>query len=648
MKKKLILIMVLFASIPLLLYSAFSFYTNGKQLQENANELSLGNVRAVRYEVSQLVNQNLDALRILAASGTFRGAVVQPEAASEALRAVGSVHAEGVFTYADLSGQQRARSDGLDFTNVADREYFIQAVNGGKPVVSEVIVARATGSKIIVLAVPVLDQNNKVTGVLTDNLDLSSLSDYVKALSNDGNTAFILDRDGKMLAHPDPSRIDEELGQEAYVLDGLQGNTDTVVLGSGSSKKMLSYIYDNQTGWLIVNEQSYDEVMAQNNSVMRQSLALLVVVLIVAAGGGYWFANRIAKPILHLAALTSEAAKGDLTLQVSVRDKHEIGKLADSFNHMIQNLRQLVRQVGDNSANVAASAEQLTASASQTSKATEQVARITEEVASGTERQVNMLRESVQDAQNISAGVRLSADNSQNVSTLAADTLAQSEQGHGSIQAAVQQMNGINRTVNELAVVIKELGERSQEIGEIIGTMTGIASQTNLLALNAAIEAARAGEHGRGFAVVAGEVRKLAEQSSHSAERITDLIRLIQQKTATAVGSMEAGIGEVEAGLDAVRSAGDAFNRIEKSIRQVSSQISEVSVSSQQISVNTEQVVQSFGAMMEVFELTASGTQNVSAATEEQLATMEEIASSASLLSTMADELQSIIAKFKV
>jgi methyl-accepting chemotaxis protein len=116
-------------------------------------------------------------------------------------------------------------------------------------------------------------------------------------------------------------------------------------------------------------------------------------------------------------------------------------------------------------------------------------------------------------------------------------------------------MRLIHDTVQDLSKVIRGLGERSKEIGEIVAVITKISSQTNLLALNAAIEAARAGEHGRGFAVVADEVRKLAEQSAQSAQQISELITHIQKETLNAVQSMDQATKEVQSGLDVVDSA---------------------------------------------------------------------------------------------
>lgn len=209
-------------------------------------------------------------------------------------------------------------------------------------------------------------------------------------------------------------------------------------------------------------------------------------------------------------------------------------------------------------------------------------------------------------------------------------------------------MNSINQTVTGLANVVKGLGERSKQIGQIIEVITGIAEQTNLLALNAAIEAARAGENGRGFAVVADEVRKLAEQSAQSAQQISMLITAIQQETNEAVQSMEMATKEASNGIVVIHTAGESFVEIKNAIEEVAVQIQEVSASVQQMSAGAEQIVQSMQLVSKIAESAASGTQEVSAATEEQLASMQEISASAVSLSKMAEELQQLIQKFKI
>ncbi|BCJ88332.1 methyl-accepting chemotaxis protein [Effusibacillus dendaii] len=340
--------------------------------------------------------------------------------------------------------------------------------------------------------------------------------------------------------------------------------------------------------------------------------------------------------------------EGDLTKQLEIKTKDELGDLAASFNKMLSSLRFLIRQVGESSEQVAASTEQLTASAEQTSKATEQITAIISEVTVGTETQAVNVDHSVKAMADLSAGIEQISVNAQRVAATAEHASKASTEGRQSIKSAIDQMHLISNTVNNLAQVIRELGDRSKEIGNIVEVITGIAEQTNLLALNAAIEAARAGEHGRGFAVVADEVRKLAEQSAESAHQITDLISTIQVETGKAVDSMESTTKEVAVGIGIVNSAEESFNRIQNSVNDVTGQIQEVSAATQQMSQRATQVVRSIDQISEVSEATAAGTQNVSAAAEEQLASMQEITASAAALAKMAGELQQHVSRFRV
>ncbi|MGN7415454.1 methyl-accepting chemotaxis protein [Paenibacillus sp. SAF-068] len=357
----------------------------------------------------------------------------------------------------------------------------------------------------------------------------------------------------------------------------------------------------------------------------------------------------ISLPVAAVAQAASRIADGDLTGEtIVVRNRDEIGDMAESFNKMMGNLRHLIHQVGHNADRVAASSEELTASTEQTAAATEQVATTMEEIATGMDTQVNMVGDGFHTINELSTGFQQMTENTQNMSNEAIQASAKALSGNEAVQSAVGQMNSIHQTVRSLAAVIEELGNHSQEIGLMVGSISEISAQTNLLSLNAAIEAARAGEHGRGFEVVATEVRKLSDQSAKSAEQISVLVTAINKGMSDAVQSMGEVTAEVQEGMELVHKAGGTFEEIREAVSNVAGQTQEVSASIEQMAAGVEQINVSMKTIMEVTENAAAGTEEVSATSEEQLSAMQEIASAATDLSSMAEELQESVSRFKV
>jgi methyl-accepting chemotaxis protein len=419
---------------------------------------------------------------------------------------------------------------------------------------------------------------------------------------------------------------------------------------TGGVESKISYVQlDSHWGWIVGAGAYLSEFDQGAKQVLHVLMITLGISLLIGAVMVWFFINTITKPISIMAEQVEKVSNGDLTMSpMPFRNKDEIGRLSRDINTMINNLKHLIREVASSSEQVAASSEELTASAQQTTKATEHIATSMQQMASGTDQQVRSVEESAKTVNEMAVGIQQIAASSTQVADVANRASVQSTDGGKAIDSAVTQMNGISQTVNGLADVVKGLGERSKEIGEILDVITGISAQTNLLALNAAIEAARAGEHGRGFAVVADEVRKLAEQSSQSAQKISDLIKHIQGETSNAVVAMEQAMKEVQSGLDVVQTAGSAFDQIKLLVEGVASQIHAVSTASEQMAAGTQHVVRSIQLISDVAEVTASGTQQVSASSQEQLASMEEISASAQSLSRMAEDLQTIVEKFKV
>jgi methyl-accepting chemotaxis protein len=389
----------------------------------------------------------------------------------------------------------------------------------------------------------------------------------------------------------------------------------------------------------------YDMIVANfRTQVIWFGLGGLVVAILLS----YFVAEFNARPLLRLTRVAQQVADGDLRVEkLPSNRKDEIGMLATSVNFMVDNLRTLIQNINQTSAQVAASADDLSASTEQATQASGQITETILTMANGAEDQLMRTRLSAEAIDALAEGLERIAETSVLVTEASMQSAQEAELGNESIQKAVSQMVQIHGTVQESVGGVKQLAARSQEVGKIVEVITGIAAQTNLLALNAAIEAARAGEQGKGFAVVADEVRKLAEQCGESAAQITELIQSIQGEATRATGSMDEVVREVQSGADAVHVAGEAFQRILHSAKQVAGQIQDVTASAQEITANSEQVATSVEEVTRIAKDSADHAQTVAASSEEQSASIEEISVSVESLSRMAHELQQMIRRFQ-
>jgi methyl-accepting chemotaxis protein len=333
-------------------------------------------------------------------------------------------------------------------------------------------------------------------------------------------------------------------------------------------------------------------------------------------------------------------------LSHTVEPKSENDQLGTAFARMTANLREMIGDISERSGSLSAASNEMALTSEETGRAIQEIASAVNNVAAGAEQQVRSVDDARRVSDELAEATRMSAETADETAAAAEEARTLAREGVGAAEQASTAMRAVRDSSVETTSAIKSLGQKSDQIGGIVATITGIAAQTNLLALNAAIEAARAGEQGRGFAVVAEEVRHLAEESQQAAASISELIGEIQKETQRTIQVVESGAAQTEDGVQTVEQARDAFVQIGQSVEDMSARVDEIAATIRQIAASGDQMRDTMSVVAEVAESSSASTEQVSASTEQSSASTQQIAASAQQLAHTADELEKLVSQF--
>lgn len=407
----------------------------------------------------------------------------------------------------------------------------------------------------------------------------------------------------------------------------------------------------NQLTKSITNKQDTQKrIVDQNIDKTITILIISVLISIIASIAITLIISRLIKSsISKLTIAANEIASGNLALEpIQINSSDEIGQLTGSINHMLANLKEIVKHITDASTKVGNYSHKLTQSASDVSAASQEISATMQELSSGSEHQAHTTTEMAHHMSLFTTKISEEAHNSHDLKQTSLDIVETTTKGYSMMNSSVSQMNVIYDLVKTSVKKVEGLEQRTIEINQLIKVIKEISNQTNLLALNAAIEAARAGEHGRGFAVVAEEVRKLAEQVSDSVTEITGIVKGIQDESNNVSHSLKEGYEQVEKGTEQIKDTGSSFKNIQDAISTMVDKIQRMSDNLTDINSNGNQINEAIENIASISEESSAGIEQTTSAVYQSSDIIENIRQGAESLTTMATELSQVVKRFKL
>lgn len=541
-------------------------------------------------------------------------------------------------------------------TSIADREYFQSIMSGSDYAISDPVVSKADNQTSIVFAVPLKNDSGHIIGTFGGTFPIDSLQELVADVKI-GKTGYasITQNDGLFIGHPSDELVFKSTVDDVGIPElktayekAKEGNSGITRYKYQGEERFTFYKQLQTKDWILFITVPVAEASSNLSELAKLSIVTAGIVLVFSIIIIVIFSSRLVKPIQHMSNLTSAVAQGDLTLSVNHSGKDEIGLLGVNFNTMISEMQKILVRIDSVSLHVRNSSQTLVNSSEETKLSAEQVAEAINDLAAGTTDIVNSVTRVTDKVQYMSSTLKDLSKFALEVNETSLQSKELSEKGELLINQAIQSIREANNQVYETSEIIKLVDKRSAEIGHVIEMITRIAEQTNLLALNASIEAARAGDAGRGFAVVAEEVRKLATETSQSADRIASMISETQHESHRAVKSIEKGLNVVEVGMEAVTQSGKAFSKISKNVNTTSEQIGNTNSSIHNLEEISERIKEDMESISAVTEQSSAGAEEVSAASEQQAASAVQISNDAIELSHLSNDLQEMMKQFKI
>lgn len=389
-------------------------------------------------------------------------------------------------------------------------------------------------------------------------------------------------------------------------------------------------------------------ITAQVSSIRNVTVILVIFAFVVAVLIGSGFSMGMSGAMKVMMEKLEAASAGDLTVKVNLRRKDEFHKLSGSVNNMIHKTKAMIMDTKDISDELGGAAEIVSGNSKVILEATQNITTAINEIEQGVIQQASDSENCMKQMDMLAEKMNEVSESAGNIANAANEAITTVNNGRVTIGDLSEKAEDTVAITADIITGIESLESASRQIESIIGAINEIADQTSLLSLNASIEAARAGEAGKGFAVVADEIRKLADQSSASANQIKQIIDDINAKTGATVQTAKRASSIVATQGESLNKTIAVFNQIEQQVGNLVGELSQISVSIAGMESGKKEMLTVIQSISAVSEETAAMVEEVNATAERQLEAVQQLNSQAEDLSSDSERLISTVGAFKV